>query len=442
MPAGRLATLMRAKFPGKYDQLPDAELEALVIAKYPQYRTVVEDTTTPTPPSPIPDPAGYESGAARLATAVRDIAVPKVSAETVIEALPTIGGAVGGTVGGLLGAPTVVGAIPSAVAGAALVGAAGESARQGLQTLRGRLKPRPPSEELTDIGKEAAIQGGLELAGGVAAPLLKAGATKLYRSALDMPASILNRFDPERLARRGLEEGISATRGGVPKAQAALKESGQESRRLAAAADVAGAPPATTTELMTGLEEPLQKAAAEWFPGQPLETLGKLEEDLAELEQAIREAGVRRSGAYKQAAELGGEPATRAAADVAMTDRARQILYERVPQIQAEKARAQELIGLTKALKAKKEATPIGLLDYLAGATGAGLGAFGGLAGVVGGAPLGIAAGRAVRSKAVKSGAARALYGSAPYQSQAYRALLALLRGGSPDEQNFPPEPQ
>jgi len=50
---GELATKIRAKYPGSYDDLPDDKLEAQIIAKYPG---VYDDLATPSKPKPKPAP--------------------------------------------------------------------------------------------------------------------------------------------------------------------------------------------------------------------------------------------------------------------------------------------------------------------------------------------------------------------------------------------------
>jgi len=59
---GQLATLIRNKYPGQYDDMDDATLESSILAKYPDYADLVEETPTPVPapvgaPAPVVAPA-------------------------------------------------------------------------------------------------------------------------------------------------------------------------------------------------------------------------------------------------------------------------------------------------------------------------------------------------------------------------------------------------
>jgi len=89
-------------------------------------------------------------------------------AETAVDWLPAAGATAGGLLGGAGG--TVfglgVGGIPGAVGGAAVGGAGGEAFRQLLRRSMGLSAPMSPLEAATAIGKEGAIQGATELAGG------------------------------------------------------------------------------------------------------------------------------------------------------------------------------------------------------------------------------------------------------------------------------------
>jgi hypothetical protein len=92
-------------------------------------------------------------------------------ADTAIDALPTVGGMAGGLIGGIGG--TVggmgVGGVPGAIGGATLGGAAGEAARQLVGRMVGRESPATPTAAALGIGKEGAIQGVTEAAGGALA---------------------------------------------------------------------------------------------------------------------------------------------------------------------------------------------------------------------------------------------------------------------------------
>ena len=452
MPAGRLAALVRAKYPGQYDNIPDAELETRILAKYPEYQKVVDAPEgLPAPP----DPTQFEDRSlpTRFGEAMIKTGPPIPSVDQAVAALPAIGGTVGGVVGGIGG--TVgglgVGGVPGAIGGATLGGAGGEALRQLIQRARveaGGKQPVPatPLEAAKDIGLGAAEQGAYE----VANPILGAAARGLYSSALDVAPKVAKKFGD--LVSRGLAENIPVTRGyGAKRAGELLTESGGRSRALAEAADVAGAAPVTSAELAPGLDEPLRKAANQWFQTEPLNELARLEQDLvtsrgprsmAELEEAVREAGVRRTRGYEQQAALGPGPATRAEADIAVTNRARELLQERTPGLKAEKQRAKELLGLTKVLE-KKRPTPLTATDVALYGTG-------GVVGSLLGGPIGAALGTSgaayanalLKSPLAKSTTAIAIKKLARPALEAlrYRSLLSML--GAEDDTNPPPNPQ
>ncbi len=89
--------------------------------------------------------------------------------EDLIRGLPaTVGGLAGGTIGLVAGAPLTVGAAATSAGGAALGGAAGESARQGIAQAYAGMTGRqftPPGEVLKNVGIQGAAQGAGQAAG-------------------------------------------------------------------------------------------------------------------------------------------------------------------------------------------------------------------------------------------------------------------------------------
>ena len=162
-----------------------------------------------------------------------------------LDALPTLGGMAGGLVGGAGG--TVlgmgVGGIPGAAGGAALGGSAGEALRQLANLVRGQA-PRSTGEAIIDIGREGAIQGGLEAVGGAVAKGVGSGATALYRGYLK-PS--LSRQGLSETAQQGMtraaqatqtavDEGLPLTRAGVVKGEGLITALRSEVDRITAAA--------------------------------------------------------------------------------------------------------------------------------------------------------------------------------------------------------------
>lgn len=142
---------------------------------------------------PLPDPVRaelWDVGVQRFTTQADDLGVlPAVRGATgissntrvdrAIRALPVVGGIVGGFAGG--GRWNPVGVI-----GAGAGGAAGEAVAQIANALRGRLDlvPPTPAAQLTRIGTQGAVQGGLEGAGRGTANLAGRGARWMMNSAL------------------------------------------------------------------------------------------------------------------------------------------------------------------------------------------------------------------------------------------------------------------
>jgi hypothetical protein len=375
------------------------------------------------PPPPKPDkPEQYESAITKALVGFGT--PPGVEAA---QYLPAVGAAVGGAVGG--------------PPGAGVGGIIGAGATQGINRLVGRPGTPSPEEARWPILKEGLENAALELVGG---KLVPAAANKLYRSALDIPAAILERFpslkDPAKaLAARGIKEGVLVSRaaeqgrGKIPKL---LEQSGKRSRQIAEAADVAGTPPTPKTAI-NQLDEPLAEVAANWAPDTELAQLAEYERSLnkgtpwfsmADLEEQVRKGGIRASQTYKAEQKLGVRPTIKDLADKDVTDRAREELYAKVPEIIPEKERAAQLIGLSDVLSKKKAPAPFGLLDLMGSGIGATVGATaGGPIGAAGGATIAYPIQRALRGTLPKSAAAIGLSRAARPTTEAIRFREALL---------------
>lgn len=118
--------------------------------------------------------------------------------------LPAAGGVVGGVIGAGGGIPTGPGAIATGAAGAALGGAAGSNIEHTINRWLGFDAPKTMGEELKAEGKEALIQGGTDLVGGMigraVAPSIVKTINKLYYAGKLGPKAELEAVMPEVLA--------------------------------------------------------------------------------------------------------------------------------------------------------------------------------------------------------------------------------------------------
>lgn len=128
--------------------------------------------------------------------------------------LPMAGGMVGGTLG-------MVGGPGTAIAGAALGGAAGESARQLTNRAMGRSVPPTAGAAAEDITKEGAIQGAAQAVGGVVTAAMAKAAPWLMAKAIRPTATLLNayRTTAHDIAKTLLDDGINVSQAGLEKLQ-------------------------------------------------------------------------------------------------------------------------------------------------------------------------------------------------------------------------------
>lgn len=199
-----LGRAMKAKHPGAYDDVSDAELGRAVQKKnpgaYDDFADSVAATGSPEPRRPLMVGSGSPIGG------------------LVTEHLPMIGGVLGGIGGGIAGAPAGPwAAYGGAVGGAGLGGAAGEAIKEVAQG-------DPLSGE--KIVREGAWQGGSEAAGGAIARGANALARPIMRRALGVGKSIMKDF-PDAVETT-LKDKILATKsvlGGAGKATRLREES-------------------------------------------------------------------------------------------------------------------------------------------------------------------------------------------------------------------------
>jgi hypothetical protein len=187
-------------------ELFDARRSSRINAPEPQRRP-------PTPPSPT----NYEDGSfgERLGeTFVQNTTPP--SADSMVNALPIAGAMIGGGLGAGAGPLGILG-------GGALGGAGGESLKQLVNRIRNfdpkaynygldRGAPNTPLDAGLDIAKQGAYGAAQEATGILARPVARG----LYGSALKGADEAILEANPG-LARRGIAEAATVTRGGTRK---------------------------------------------------------------------------------------------------------------------------------------------------------------------------------------------------------------------------------
>jgi len=197
-----LASQIRKKYPGVYDDLNDKDLEKKVLAKYPQYKDLLQKPS--------------------LSTRTLDF---------IERSLPTVGG----IAGGLAGSPGG----PVTAAGGAMLGAAGgEAWRQNMRRFRGKDAPSTPLDAAAGIAKESLVSGVAPQVGGqVIGAAAKIPAKLVTRGALGrVPAKVLESFDTStaKIVKTLLDRGIPVSEGGATKLGSIVNRSSAAlKRRLA-----------------------------------------------------------------------------------------------------------------------------------------------------------------------------------------------------------------
>ncbi len=176
-------------------------------------------------------PSNWLDTAIALANTIPGLPHPdqlKLLAQHLPQYLPVAGGVVGGIVGGAGGTAfgMGVGGVPGAVGGAALGGAAGESVRQLANRAMGNTAPATSGEAAKEIGTQAAIQGGSELLGQAAAPIIKNVGAALVQSAIKpgvkaTAKAIARGVETSNLpvVKTLIKEGVNVSPGGIAKLQ-------------------------------------------------------------------------------------------------------------------------------------------------------------------------------------------------------------------------------
>lgn len=320
-----LGQRVKAKYPGSYDDMPDDELGRRTKAKFPGAYDDFSDS----------------AGVAPMAMTPQNNPLTAAGNDLRNRLLGMLPGA-GGLAGGLVGA---AGGIPGAVAGAAVGGAAGEGAREALQG--DQFSP-------VDIGREGALQGGYQAAGGLLAKGAGALAPQVMKRAAGIGRTILKNF-PDA-AEEMVKRGITVSKGGVAKATSLREES---SRKLY---EALGRSKAAGTKLRTAdVTKPVREVAANpVMPTAERKLILKQMDDFIKqhgdemdpvLLKQVKQFYQNRAATVYRAEQSGGmtlAQANRGVFSKALAKGAREQL-ETIPGVAAREAETKGLIGAEKA---------------------------------------------------------------------------------------------
>lgn len=235
-----LGRMVKAKYPGAYDDMGDAALGAQVKAKFPGSYDDFADTTAA--------PVALERRTTRTTMMG---ARPRASMENFGEASAAALPYAGGMAGGFLGAPA---GPPGMVLGAALGGSGGEALRQLWEHAMGAVAPeagvRGPmssAEAMGRVSRSGIEQGAAEASGQLLAAGARAVAPGLMRYGLKSPpakeriaanrgTTLADEPDYERIAKTALEERAPS----LGRARKRLLESNLETERRVGASVARG----------------------------------------------------------------------------------------------------------------------------------------------------------------------------------------------------------
>jgi hypothetical protein len=222
-----LAQRIKAKHP-EYGDLPDAELETRVLAKHPEYGDLPRTTSSDAKPidqAEALDTAMGAIGRAGLAgmpggdigaAVARFVGNPKHA--------PTI-------TAGMAGLLTGGASLPVSAAITAGAGGVGSIAKNAADYFLGHGKASL-GEAATDVAKDAAMQGGAQLAGGLVGKGLEAAAPKVMAAVLK-PSQALRRNNP------GMDIPLEAVKQGAVVSKGGLAAQGERVGGLNQAVDAA-----------------------------------------------------------------------------------------------------------------------------------------------------------------------------------------------------------
>lgn len=395
-----LTTRIRAKFPGAYDDMSDADLEKAVLAKHPEYADLASKHE-PTAPAQQQGDLGHYAGYKRIGDAV--MSAGKAAIDHPVQSLAAIGS--------LAAVPLTGGAsLLPGMAAAGLGAAGGAGIGSIVNAIRGGENgPRTAG----DVAKTMATEGALGAAGegagrGVAAGL-QAGATRIYRGVLRPSAPLQREFGS--IVKTGLDEGIPVSERGARTAGDRMSASANDARSMIASAAPNAPPVRVGTEVGKETIPIVQRAdlrAATGLPNEApqivtrIKAMQKANPGGVDLQTAQDMKGeLQDLAARVYRAQDKGAPVVDLGADTnaAMARGLRQAVEARVPGVGPVNSRTQDLMGLRHALE-NANARNVGIgVKSLIGDTTPGL----------------------------MSGAAIAAHKAAPYAPTLLRSLLAAL---------------
>lgn len=312
------AQTIKAKYPD-YASVPDGELAARMLEKYPEYKSRVRMADFST--TNQKDASGKATAVDwnPLSSANVNAAYQRSGIQGLVElgkrsvnVLPAIGGAAGGVVGGLGGsvAGVGVGGVPGAIGGAALGGAAGEAAKQLINRARGGEAPATSGAAAASIGTQAAVHGTAEAVGAGLGAGMKAAAPWLMQKALKPTASLASEYrtTAPKLVQTLLDEGISVTQTGVDKLQRLLDATNAKIRE--AVANATGSIQKNTVAARA--LETAAKVSKQVNPAADLQAVGDTVEQFVNHpvftgKLSIPEAQAMKQGTYQQIGKKYGE---------------------------------------------------------------------------------------------------------------------------------------
>jgi hypothetical protein len=166
----------------------------------------------------FPDDATDKEIAAALDSVVPKTK-PRTNLDRLVDALPMVGGMVGGALGAATGIPTLgMASAPAAIAGAGVLGAGGEAARELINRARGADAPPTAGQAAKDIGVQGAVQGGMEAVGQGVTAAVTPVAKAVYRGYLKPSLSKINIGKAKEIVDTAFRENLPVTAGAVDEA--------------------------------------------------------------------------------------------------------------------------------------------------------------------------------------------------------------------------------
>jgi hypothetical protein len=139
--------------------------------------------------------------------------------EAGVNALPMVGGTIGGVIGGMAGVGA--GSVPMAVGGATVGGALGETAKQGINALRGKAPSETP---VRDVALGGAEQGAYEALGGGITKAAGSVGKAVYRGYLKPSLAQHSIGKADQIVQTALDEALPITQSGVDKANRVIRD--------------------------------------------------------------------------------------------------------------------------------------------------------------------------------------------------------------------------